>query len=102
MRNPSTPNILTLNPTPNSQRKGLGVGLWELGVFRMYNRGMPTRALCCLAALTLLSGCVRSRDVQKDLKVLDVRTGWYDAGIVEGKNKLVPSISLKIENVSPD
>ena len=68
----------------------------------MYNRGMLTRALCCVAALTLLGGCVRSRDVQKDLKILEVRTGWYDAGIVEGKNKLVPSISLKIENVSPD
>src|SRR6185295_7510849 len=68
----------------------------------MYNRGMLTRALCCLATLTLLSGCVRSRDVQKDLKILEVRTGWFDAGIVEGKNKLVPSISLKIENVSPD
>jgi hypothetical protein len=63
---------------------------------------MLTRALCCLATLTLLGGCVRSRDVQKDLKILEVRTGWFDAGIVEGKNKLVPSISLKIENVSPD
>jgi hypothetical protein len=63
---------------------------------------MLTRALCCLATLTLLSACVRSRDVQKDLKILEVRTGWFDAGIVEGKNKLVPSISLKIENVSPD
>jgi len=68
----------------------------------MYNRGMTRRALLCLAALALLTGCVRSRDVQKDLKIIDVRTGWYDQGIVEGKNKLVPSISLKLENVSPE
>jgi hypothetical protein len=68
----------------------------------MYNRGMLNRILCCAAAVTLLAGCTRSRDVQKDLKLTDVRTGWYDAGIVEGKNKLVPSISLKIQNVSSD
>jgi hypothetical protein len=63
---------------------------------------MTRRALLCLAALTLLTGCFRSRDVQTDLKLTDVRTGWYDAGIVEGKNKLVPSISLKIQNVSTE
>lgn len=34
------------------------------------------------------------------LKVSDVVTGWYDAGIVEGdKNKLVPSISFRVTNV---
>ena len=33
----------------------------------------------------------------------DVVTGWYDAGIVEGnKNKLVPSISLKLRNKSDE
>jgi len=33
------------------------------------------------------------------LKVTDVVTGWYDAGIVEGdKNKLVPSISFRVTN----
>jgi hypothetical protein len=63
---------------------------------------MMTRALLCLAALALLNGCARSRDVQKDLKLVDVRTGWYDAGIVQGQNKLVPSISLKIQNVSSE
>ena len=47
------------------------------------------------------AGCA-SREVEKDLKVVDVRTGWYDMGIVEGQNKLVPSVSLKLENVSPE
>jgi hypothetical protein len=57
-----------------------------------------------LLALTVLSlaGC-SSRDVQKDLRIVDVKSGWYDAGIVEGgKNKLVPSISIHIENVSAE
>src|SRR5918993_975634 len=43
-----------------------------------------------------------SREVEKDLKVVNVRTGWYDAGIVGGQNKLVPSISLELQNVSAE
>jgi hypothetical protein len=39
-------------------------------------------------------------DLAKALKVTDVVTGWYDAGIVEAeKNKLVPSISFRLTNV---
>jgi hypothetical protein len=44
--------------------------------------------------------CGHDFDVEKALKITDVRTGWYDAGIQDGKNKLVPSISLKLQNVS--
>ena len=71
----------------------------------MYNRTMTctlaTRSLwLCLAATLLVSGC-RAREVGKDLRLVDVTTGWYDAGIVDGgENKLVPSVSLKIQNVS--
>jgi len=68
----------------------------------MYNRRMLKRVFICAAAAALVAGCARSRDVQKDLKIVDVRTGWYDMGLVQGQNKLVPSISLKIENVSPE
>ena len=67
---------------------------------RMYNRPMLNRLLVCVAGAALIAGCARSRDVQKDLRLVDVHTGWYDAGIVQGKNKLVPSISLKVKNVS--
>ena len=47
------------------------------------------------------AGCSsRQVDLPKALQVTDVVTGWYDAGIVEGnKNKLVPSISLRLKNV---
>ena len=55
-----------------------------------------------MLAVISLAGCA-SRDVQKDLRIVDVKSGWYDAGIVEGgKNKLVPSISIHIENVSQE
>jgi hypothetical protein len=39
-------------------------------------------------------------DVTQGLEILDVRTGWFDAGIVDGKNKLVPSMTFKLRNVS--
>ena len=56
-------------------------------------------ALPLLAAL-LLTGC-ESRDVETDLRIVDGRTGWYDAGVqADGDNKLVPSISFALENVS--
>ena len=58
--------------------------------------------LLSLAAL-LVAGCTRTVDIATTLKLSDVRTGWYDAGIIEGgKNKLVPSISLKLQNVTTD
>jgi len=39
-------------------------------------------------------------DLAKALKVTDVVTGWYDAGILaDGRNKLVPSISFRLTNV---
>ena len=55
-----------------------------------------------LLLTVLVAACSRDFDVEKVLKVTDVHTGWYDAGIYEGKNKLVPSVSLKLQNVSGD
>jgi hypothetical protein len=54
-----------------------------------------------LALLVLtLAACNRVKPVDV-LEPLDVTTGWYDAGILEdGKNKLVPSVSLKLRNKS--
>ena len=58
--------------------------------------------LCLLIALVAVS-CTRSREVEKDLSIVDVRSGWYDAGILEnGENKLVPMVSLKLQNVSQE
>ena len=60
------------------------------------------RLLFVAVAALLVSSCGRNFDVEKVLKITDVHTGWYDAGIQEGKNKLVPSISFKLENLSDD
>jgi len=68
----------------------------------MYNSAMTSRRLLlCLGLAVLITGC-RSREVEKDLKITDVHTGWYDMGVVDGQNKLVPSISLKLQNVSSE
>lgn len=69
----------------------------------MYNSSMRTRlaAGLILVVALVISGC-RAREVEKDLAITDVHTGWYDVGIVDGQNKLVPSITLKLQNVSPD
>src|SRR3954471_6720818 len=58
------------------------------------------RAVFAVVAALSLAGCGHNFDVEKVLKITDVHTGWYDAGIQDGKNKLVPSISLKLQNIS--
>jgi hypothetical protein len=66
----------------------------------MYNRDMVRRLALPLAAILFLTAC-ESREVEKDLTVVDVHTGWYDVGVQQnGQNKLVPSISLGLENIS--
>lgn len=63
---------------------------------------LPVLALIALLA-TAASGCsTRAVDLTASLTVTDVVTGWFDAGIVGGKNKLVPSISFRLKNVSSE
>lgn len=46
------------------------------------------------------TGCSKRMGSLDALEPVDVITGWFDAGIVDGKNKLVPSVSLKLRNKS--
>lgn len=39
-------------------------------------------------------------DVVQAIEPVDVITGWLDKGIVNGQNKLVPTISFKVKNKS--
>ena len=67
----------------------------------MYNSAMLTRLTICLGIVLLLAGC-RSREVEKDISITDIHSGWYDVGVVDGQNKLVPSITLRLQNVSSE
>ena len=55
--------------------------------------------LLCAAAVCS-AACGPNVDLTKGLQVTIVNTGWYDAGIINGQNKLVPAVSFKIKNVS--
>lgn len=56
-------------------------------------------ALLAVAAL----GCGRAPDVASILSIEDVTTGWLDVGVDDlGRNKLVPTVSFRLENTSND
>ena len=62
----------------------------------------PGLALVALLAL-FSSNCGSSVEAVAALEPVDVVTGWFDDGIVEGqKNKLVPSVTLKLRNKSDE
>ena len=65
------------------------------------NTAMRRAYLLLLIALAI-TGCTRSVDVTQALEITDVHTGWYDMGIIGGQNKLVPSISLRLQNTDDD
>jgi hypothetical protein len=60
-------------------------------------RAAALSAIACAALLSI--SCGASVEAVAALEPLEVVTGWYDDGILEsGKNKLVPSISMKLRN----
>lgn len=57
-------------------------------------------AAVVFAAMFTVS-CGSSVNAVASLEPIDVVTGWFDDGIIQGgKNKLVPSVSLKLRNKS--
>jgi len=66
-------------------------GFWRLG-----------RLVVLLSLAAVLQAACANREVEKDLKIINARTGWYDAGIIDGKNKIVPSIAFNLQNVSAE
>jgi hypothetical protein len=55
------------------------------------------------ASLAVVAASCNRVDPTTVLEPIDVVTGWYDNGIQpDGKNKLVPSISLKLRNKSSE
>jgi hypothetical protein len=52
-------------------------------------------AFICLALVS--AGCKKPVELKQALQVTDVSTGWFDAGIVDGRNKVVPSVTFKLK-----
>lgn len=64
--------------------------------------GAPV-ALGLVLAGVLAGGCAAPLDARTALAVTDVTTGWLDDGLDElGRNKLVPTISFRLRNVSDE
>jgi hypothetical protein len=62
----------------------------------MFLRG-SLRTLVVLIPLALSSAsCTPSVDLEQALEVTETGSGWYDAGIVDGKNKVVPTVSFRL------
>ena len=57
-------------------------------------------ALCLLSSALAGLSCAPKVDLRQALRLADVSTGWYDAGVVEGKNKLVPSVTFRLEKTT--
>jgi hypothetical protein len=59
------------------------------------------RRLPALLAITfaasIFDACGPSVDLKQALQVTDVTSGWFDAGVVEGKNKLVPTLTFTVK-----
>lgn len=62
------------------------------------------RATLCLTALLALAsiGCSPNIDLKSSLQVGDVSTGWADLGVINGQNKIVPSITFTFKNAGKD
>src|SRR5678816_2799650 len=53
-----------------------------------------------LAVLT--AGCAKPIDLKQVLQLTDLAGGYHDAGIIDGRNKLTPSISFRLKKSTAD
>ena len=59
--------------------------------------------LAAALVLALVStGCSRPIDLKQVLQITDISGGYFDAGIVEGRNKLIPSITFRLKKTTGD
>lgn len=59
------------------------------------------RLLAVCLVLLALNSCSKPVDLQQTLEITDASSGWFDVGIVAGKNKLVPSVTFRLKKKAP-
>lgn len=66
------------------------------------NISVARSALCVslLVSLTGTAACGPTVDLATGLEIEAISTGWLAAGIVDGKNKVVPAVTFTLKNVS--
>src|SRR5713101_5197261 len=81
-----------------SRRKRRSSGL-RCGCSRIARMRASVRLLFLLTFVSL-AGCGPAVDLTKGLQANIISSGWFDAGIVNGQNKLVPIITFTLKNLS--
>ena len=61
----------------------------------MLRRRHVLAAILC-AAFLAAAACGPDVDLKQALQVTDESSGWFDAGIQDGKNKLVPNVTFSL------
>jgi len=61
---------------------------------------MMTRAWLLLMLLWVSTACTARADLETAVQVEGLTTGWADAGVVDGKHKIVPAATFTLRNVS--
>ena len=61
----------------------------------------PLGLVAALVALVVASACGPDVDVAKSITVTDVISGYYDNGLKNGWNYLMPSITFRLANSAP-
>ena len=67
---------------------------------------MPRPAYAPLVVVALLAllpaACGKPVDLKQALQVTNVTAGYHDAGILEGRNKIVPSLTFRLKKSTDD
>jgi hypothetical protein len=53
-------------------------------------------APCAVVLVGLVAACGKPVDLKQTLTITDTSAGYFDAGIVDGRNKLLPSVTFKL------
>ena len=62
----------------------------------------PFLLLPALFSLSLAGACVSGsqQPITEMVQPVDVKTGWFDAGVENGMNKLLPTVMLSLKNIT--
>src|SRR5262245_14511328 len=55
-----------------------------------------------VVAAALPAGCGKPVDLKQALQITEVSAGYHDAGIVDGRNKIVPTITFRLKKSVDD
>lgn len=58
------------------------------------------KRLLLILTIAMTAACAEPVDVTKAVQVNVVTGGWVTAGVADGKNKIVPSVTLTLKNAS--